>query len=266
MLSMNQIEGEGNPRFITALTAEQVDWSLFDDPDFSKELIKMYAYLYDFGKEILDIRKQFTEKDAHEYYQSLGHVESLAPEVYISPELEFFLEQNRPQTLFFAPADIKSLLTADSDITCNYEETEELETWQFRLNPQKYQEDKQTITLNRGKMNKNVDDQETYLVITFPVRYDDPNAIFYPHIPYMNIYGDNIPGDKLTKEMMKLLGLQQHRMEQQLDFRVKKQELRKMLVDAENIIDTSNLSSIEELPYTDKWDVYPVEISLRTTP
>lgn len=126
---MNQIEDEGNPRFITALTENQVDWSLFHDPDFAKEVINMHAYLYDFGKEILDVRRQFTEKDTHDYYQSLDPVESLAPEAHISPELDTFLDQNRPQTLFFSPDDIKSLLTPDLDISCTYEKAGGIETW-----------------------------------------------------------------------------------------------------------------------------------------
>lgn len=236
---------------IRALTADEIDWSLFAKFEFDqkgkREQIERSSSNSDFHMEAWQTRRRKRKKDD----SFLG--------IEITPELKTFLEQNRPQTLFFSPESIASFLTPDSDIVCEHSKTEQFEKWVFTLNPQKYEVSsdifspnrKQTITLTRGKVSEYGEYQEPYLVVSFPARYDGSNIIFYPEVKIT--YGESLTREKLEEAMIQLLSLKSHVIEQKLNFKVKKEEVK------ETKTDRSGKTKV-----VGKWNIYPVEVTLKT--
>lgn len=235
------------PQPITGLTLDQV---LLLMPVFSqisaRERFEKSTESHDFYSEAYEARRKIAGK---QYTGILDKSES--------PELKDFLKRNRPPTLFFEPQQIATLLTPDSDITVYHEKSDTFERWKFTLNPKKFTvssdwtspDRKQTITLVRGKPPK-YEKEEPYLVIDFPARYDGSTIIFYPNIKIT--YGDTIPREKLEQAMIKLLGLKEHSVPQQLEFKALKRQGSMITKDSSGRV-------------TDKkvWDIYPVEISLK---
>ena len=173
---MNKIEtGSQNP--IRGLTAEQADISVYDFCD--KDFAKWFPSDSDFSEAANEVRRKKLGDKKNQKYPLYSHY------IEKSAELTAFIEAIRPPTLFFQPQDIASLLTPDSDIIVNHKKTEELEAWQFTLNPKKYAvvsdgpfgpDHKQTITLTRGSME--YDRSEPYLAVAFPADYDNFHVIF----------------------------------------------------------------------------------------
>lgn len=212
---MNKIEIPRSSTFIAALTADYVDWSLFDNPSnerkrdeegpkfFAKDfkILADYAVTREFGRQ---------------------HPKGITS-VDLSEELIDFLNQNRPQTLFFEPEDISNLLTPESNIVVQHNKNRSLEKWQFRLRPPKeggnlYRN--QAITLSRRGVNPNENSRKIfinpYLIVKFPAAYYDNNVVFYPDIQMT--YGDWMPRDHIQEEMVNLLGLKEHTVKQELSF------------------------------------------------
>lgn len=247
---MTQIEKGANSRFITALTSGQVDWSPFPERFFPqsdpRKLENVFPSQGDFFDEVT---LAFIKGSLKRYSIPLRKH---------SEKLETFLEEHRPPTLFFAPQDIANALTPESDIIVNRKSHEgRLGLWVFSLNPKKHEADspslKQTITLTTIEEPERYHVQEPYLVVGFPARYDGSSVTFYPSIK--QAWGDNIPKDELDKAMTKFLGLKEHTVEQQLDFRVIKEEMPKNRA--------THGSRILMNPNPGTFTAYPVEISLK---
>lgn len=223
---MNKIENPRNPTFITALTAELVDWSLFTDPENARNLYERRGVFSVFSGD-------FEALANHAVNINYGK-QHLKGAIFASPseKLTDFLNQNRPQTLFFEPMDISNLLTPESNIVVRHtrDKSRDLEKWQFTLNPAKYPSrsirDRQVITLSRGtelttSTNDDVSDKRysknPYLAVGFPADYDGKNVIFYPDIGIT--YGDDLLNRKeIEKQMIDLLGLKTSKIKQKLDF------------------------------------------------
>lgn len=248
---MSQIERQANPTFITALTSGQVDWSPFPERFFPQSDPRKLENVFPSQGDFFDKVTLASIKGSLEGY-------SIPLILKLSEKLETFLDEHRPPTLFFTPQDIANALTPESDIIVNRKSHEgQLGLWVFSLNPKKHEANspslKQTITLTTiGEPDKYVV-QEPYLVVGFPAKYDGSSVTFYPSIKQN--WGDTIPKDELDKEMTKFLGLKDHTVEQQLDFRVIKEEMRKNRA--------THGSRILMNPNPGTFTVYPVEISLK---
>lgn len=237
------------PQPITGLTLDQVLPLVFKS-EFSqilaREKFENSTTDYDFYFEASEARKEIAGK---QYTSLLDKSES--------PELKDFLKRNRPPTLFFEPQQIAGLLTPDYDITVNHEKSDTFEKWEFTLNPKKFTvssdwtspDTKQTITIVRGKPPK-YEKEEPYLVIDFPARCDMSTITFYPHIKIT--YGDAIPREKLEQTMIKLLGLKEYSVAQQLEFKVVKRQGSMTTKDSFGRVTDQKV-----------WNIYPVEISLK---
>jgi len=211
---MSSVEGQKNPRFITALIAEQVDWSLFYERHAKEHLESWFPSQDDFHEEAAD-SVSFT----------YGRENSRFPIITKSAGLKTFLERNRPPTIFFSPEDVNSLLTPESNIICNKEETRTSQRWEFTLNPQKHEvspSEQQTITLTRKKAGT-YDRLEPYLVVGFAAGHNGFHVTFDPEIK--RTWEDTPRRNKLEEEMIKLLGLKQHKVEQSLNFRAKEENV-----------------------------------------
>lgn len=218
---MSNVEGSRNPRFITALTADQVDWSLFPRSRHPREdLEKWFPSQEDFRNEASDCI-------AHSY----GQENSRFPIILISPGLTTFLQENRPPTLFFSPDDISSLLTPKSNITCSHEEIGTLEIWKFTLNPRRdnstYPNQRPAIILTRKKPSA-YNRQEPYLVVGSTAGCNGFDVTFDPKIK--TTYDDIHPRGSLEAEMIKLLGLKQHKVNQWLSFRAKEEKMQMQIL------------------------------------
>lgn len=205
---------------IKGLTADRVDWLLFHDSYFARQnLERWFPQQSDFYMEAHKALIPLIKDLDYSPYEGISK----------SERFEGFLKANRPPILFFDPAEIASLLTPDSDIVVTHKETDQFKKWQFTLNPQKYEVSndlfsphrKQTITLTRGDVGE-YSRAEPYLIVGFPARYDDLRVVFYPDIKIT--WGDSSPRDKLETALFNLLGLVEHKVEQQLVFKPRKEE------------------------------------------
>lgn len=201
---------------VRPLTVAQVDWSLFgkEASRVRRDYIEPGEVLrWDFASQIFQIQKNLQKEPNLAGFKT-----------QFSDELKIFLAEHRPQTLFFAPQDIASILTSDSDIVADHQKTEELEKWQFRLNPQRFEMSddphdryRRQITLTRGKVDK-YDRPEPYLVVEYVAKYSEPDIIFTHD--YGITWGDILPRPELEKAMSKLLGITEYVVEQLLKFEV----------------------------------------------
>lgn len=245
---MGTIENPRNSTFITALTADQADWSFLPESLFPGSNAREHL------ESLFPSRKDFYDETVLAYIKrSLGENYSIPLILRKTEELKGLMEEHRPPTLFFEPQDISSVLTPESNIVVNRKSHEGgLGLWVFSLNPEKHETDspslKQTITLTTIEKPGRYAVQEPYLVVGFRASYDDSNVIFYPSIKRT---WDTIPRDTLDREMIKFLGLKEHRVEQRLDFSVKREEARSRTADSSGAL-------IDSEPFY----VYPVELSL----
>lgn len=245
---MSQIENPRNSTFITALTADQADWSLFGitlsrEPNARETLESWFPSWVDFYDETVLASIKHSSVERYSIPLILRKSEGL----------NTFLEQHRPPTLFFAPQEISGVLTPESDIVVNRKSHEgQLGLWVFSLNPKKQEADspslKQTITLTTIEKPGRYALLEPYLAVGFRASYDDSNVIFYPSIKRT---WDTSPRDTLDKEMIKFLGLKEQKIEQRLGYKVIKEEARSKTIDRGVLIDSQ--------PFY----VNPIEISLK---
>lgn len=150
-----------------------------------------------------------------------------------SDRLKSFLNQNRPETLFFDPAEVTTALNNESDIVSNYTKNRRYKQWDFLLNPQKFILEKwEQRKMVYTKPLKNhflkgyfqIPHPEPYIVVQFPAKYDDEQIVFCPVVKMT--YGCPWPmeDDELHKQMIRLLGVTERKVDQKLDFKLRKSQ------------------------------------------
>ncbi len=224
---------------IKGLTAEQVDWSLYDNN--KREHLRLFgSFENDFFWNAEEARRK-----------ALGKLSTTrigrSPRIIKTSRLEAFLKAKRPPILFFQPQDIASLLNPNSNIAVEHKETAGLETWKFTLNSEKYKmpnEQEQSITLTRGIVKNG--EPEPYLIIGFFASYNssDGSVCFSPNIERTE--GDSWQRTAIDEAMLTLLGIERTSIPRLLSFTVKKEHVRLK----------TGKDTFQE------WDTYPVHIDL----
>lgn len=195
---------------------KDIDWSLYASDEHELE---EPSFITEFWDESYDlIRESYGKVNAFD------HVE-----VNKSEELERFLVRNRPETIFFDPSEIASLLTPNSSIVFKHRKTKTFEQFVFSLNSRMQNFSKEdleyemTFTRPLADVDKvKHEHPEPYLIVEFPSKYDGDCVIFCPEIRMT--YGDlwRHPAGKLQEEMLTFLGVEEKKVDQELDFRVSK--------------------------------------------
>lgn len=202
------------------LNATEIDWSLYTGLEAYE--IGEASFVTEFWSESYELVRTHYGK-----IETLDHVG-----VKKSRNLQRFLDNNRPSTIFFDPAEITSLLTPNSSIVFKHRKTKTYEQWIFSLNPKghNFSEDdvqyRMTFTRPLTEASKaRLKHTEPYLVVEFPTKYDEGLIIFYPEIS--GTYGDLwpvFPKGRLQEKMLTFLGVEEKNIEQKLDFSLNKRQ------------------------------------------
>lgn len=203
------------------LSAKEVNWSLYgkeEDAEYVKSQLGTEG-LGDLGREIVEFRK---DTPGGKSLTAIANVDT-------NRELHDFLHQHRPERLFFNPDDIASLITPESDIVVEIEENPHFKGWHFKLNPQKFPDEKsqrEKLLVFRG----DPDEFEKvyylhklipYVEIAFVAGYDhDGEEVVYR--PVIARYGksDHIYHG-LEEKLISLLGVKEKRVKQKLVFKLR---------------------------------------------
>jgi hypothetical protein len=226
---------------LRGLTIKQIDQSLYEVSTMWN--FKYRPYTVDFWSEA-------------SVYAHSRKLDISFPNIFIqnrSKKLERFLKINRPQMLFFDPAEIAERLNPNSNVLFKYKKTKEYERWKFYLNPQKFplKEDeikndmlftKPLVDINSKRVKFHTD---PYFVVKFPATYKDGLVTFSPEIEIT--YGSMWPNpeEDLHRQILGLLNVPEKQIAQKLDFR--------------------SQSKVEELPDGETRNKYTVTICLAKT-
>ena len=223
---------------IEGLTADKVNWSLFDRYVGERSSPKC-VQLPPLIESIEDVeRRALTGVDFYlEALTAREKVKSGTEGYFLEPEFSTdvveFLKKNRPQTRFFNPQDIL-FLKSEPGVKFYHEQGKkaECEYWRFATKPFNIEESSLFLTLSRGKVPW-LRETEPYLIVSFfPVAYADGNVIFSPHVEnsLSPFYLERTePNDtqvytsdhkKWEKKIIDGLGLKKHVVKQELKFEV----------------------------------------------
>jgi hypothetical protein len=212
------MSGKGAERInhLQGLTIKQIDQSLYEASTMWNFRYRPYAV--DF----------WSEASAYAHSRKL---DISFPNIFIqnrSKKLERFLKINRPQMLFFDPAEIAERLNPNSNVLFKYKKTKEYERWKFYLNPRKFlpkedeiQDDmiftKPLVDISSKRVNFHA---EPYFVVKFPATYKDGLVTFSPEIEitYGSMWSN--PEEDLHRQMLGLLNVPEKQVAQKLDFRL----------------------------------------------
>lgn len=139
-----------------------------------------------------------------------------------SEGLQDFLKTNRPPSLFFEPKALTEVLSIHPYISVDHTQETLFEAWTFSLDPLRFSTT-ESLTLSRGRQFMNPIEPEPYLEVRFPARYEPtrPEVIFYPRIKESSRQTANI--SQLEHELMKVLGLKEKRIPQELDSQARRE-------------------------------------------
>lgn len=202
------------------LTEQQVNWANFSPRPLlrrkERERILGQTERFDFVRIASDILKQVTKR-VDDYSRD-------EMDIKVDPALEGFVTENRPPTLFLSPKEIINLITPNSSIDVG---TSGPGQWQFSLNPNEFKEFDDNFTPRKERYSmslrnpdpKKADVGKPYLIVDFPAHFRDSKVVFFPHIADQETHS---PGFQLEGALIKLLGLEEKAVDQELDFAIRK--------------------------------------------